>query len=159
MSTSSVKCDYCGEAAQLVTGKVVYPHLPKLASKKYWVCGPCDARVGCHRFGSKPLGRLANPELRNAKMKAHHAFDPLWKFGGMSRDEAYRLLARLLGIKRRKCHIGLFDVDQCKKVVELCRRFRHEQAMGFAEDFDDMPDGAFFAMADELGLEPEDFCD
>ncbi len=27
----------------------------------------------------------------------------------------------------------------------------------FAKDFDDLPDGAFFALAEEMGIDPEDF--
>lgn len=29
----------------------------------------------------------------------------------------------------------------------------------FAEIYDDLSDGAFFAMAEEMGIEPEDFCE
>lgn len=33
------------------------------------------------------------------------------------------------------------------------------EADAFAEDFDDLPDGAFFALAEEMGIYPEDFID
>jgi hypothetical protein len=88
-------------------------------------CDPCDAHVGCHPGTFKPLGRLANKELRQAKQRAHEAFDPRWKTGkggkGGRRRQAYAWLAAQLGIPFQECHIGEFDVETCNRVVELCR--------------------------------------
>jgi hypothetical protein len=69
--------------------------------------------------GTLPLGRLANAQLRVAKQKAHAAFDPIWKGGKYSRREAYNRLAKGMRIPVEDCHIGMFDVDQCKFVVYL----------------------------------------
>ena len=113
-------CPYCSQPAKLVTGQDIYPHRRDLWAKKFWQCAPCDAYVGCHQGGEIPLGRLANAELRAAKMRAHAAFDPLWKEGTMSRTEAYAWLSRTLGIPGKECHIGMFDVDRCRKVVDAC---------------------------------------
>lgn len=117
-------CPYCNNEAQLVSGEVVYPHRPDLYDKHFWVCVPCDARVGCHDGTTKPLGRLANAELRQAKMAAHAAFDPLWQrwkaLTGLPRSKAYAWLAQQLGIPHKDCHIGMFDVDQCERVVQVC---------------------------------------
>jgi len=54
-----------------------------------YLCRSCDAYVGVHKGTDKPKGRLANAELREYKKKAHSAFDPLWRFGGMMRRQAY----------------------------------------------------------------------
>ena len=54
-------------------------------------------------------------------MAAHSAFDPLWKLGRMERRAAYAWLAEQLGIRFQACHIGKFDVDRCKQVIEICR--------------------------------------
>lgn len=116
-----VPCDYCGELAVLRSGSDIYPHRPDLRRVKVWECGPCDARVGCHPGTTRPLGRLANAELRAAKQRAHRAFDPIWKGGHASRGKAYRWLAFALGIDSKKCHIGMFDVETCNRVVEICR--------------------------------------
>lgn len=113
-------CDYCGERSRLVTGKTVYPHIPRLHDKPIYACMPCRAWVGCHPGGTQPLGRLANGELRKLKMAAHDAFDPLWKDGPMKRKEAYGWLSKKLGIPVEETHIGMFDADQCRKVVEVC---------------------------------------
>jgi hypothetical protein len=117
-----VKCPYCGNEAELKTGYHVYPHRPDLADLKIWACDLCDAWVGTHKNSPdhKPLGRLANAELRRAKMAAHAAFDPLWKSGQMSRSKAYALLAEKMGIDPKDAHIGMFDVEQCKTVILLC---------------------------------------
>jgi hypothetical protein len=113
-------CPYCQNVAELVTGADVYPHRPDLHHKFIYRCAPCDALVGCHPGTKKPLGRLANAELRKAKQAAHAAFDPLWQSGGMKRQAAYGWLAGQLGIDRQECHIGMMDVAMCKRVVEVC---------------------------------------
>lgn len=127
-----IKCPYCKNEAKLATGEIIYPRRPDLASKKFWHCGPCDAYVGCHpatRFtqfkDDQPLGRLANGELRTAKMKAHAAFDPLWKDGYFrTRTGAYNWLANTLKLSADDCHIGMFDVEMCMRVVDACKELR-----------------------------------
>lgn len=109
-------CPYCKGKADLVDSKVIYK---RVSYGMAWLCKPCDAYVGCHYGTNKPLGRLANKELRQWKMKAHHVFDPLWKTGKLSRNRAYSVLAEKLEMDIRKCHIGMFDVEECKKVVEI----------------------------------------
>jgi hypothetical protein len=117
-----MKCPYCGNDAELKTGYHVYPHRPDLAHLKIWACDPCDAWVGTHKNSPThaPLGRLANAELRRAKMAAHAAFDPLWKSGQMTRKEAYKRLSEKMGLTKEQTHIGMFDVEQCRAVVLLC---------------------------------------
>ena len=115
-----VICPYCGSEAELVTGREIYPHRLDLYAKKFYQCEPCDAYVGCHPGTENPLGRLADIELREAKMRAHAAFDPIWKSGNKKRGSAYAWLADQLGIDQKDCHIGMFDVDMCQRVVEVC---------------------------------------
>ena len=110
-------CPYCGQDTELVTGRQVYPHRRDLWRKQFYVCWPCDARVGCHGTTANPLGRLANKELRNLKSSAHAAFDPLWRDKGMSRKEAYAWLSNAMEMSRKECHIGMFNEEQCKLVV------------------------------------------
>lgn len=130
---SSVICPYCHTKAKIVTGLVVYPHRPDLSAKRFYSCSPCGAWVGCHDGTFQPLGRLADAELREAKKAAHAAFDPIWKARfaaksaidpsykkGMARGGRYRELAKVMGIDKRDCHIGMFDVEQCQRVVEIC---------------------------------------
>ena len=118
-----VTCDYCGNDAVLITGIELYPHRPDLAKVKAWQCKPCKASVGCHKNSKKnaPLGRLANAELKKLKMAAHDAFDPLWKSKSMKRKEAYAFLAKKMGIDFKDCHIGMFNEEMCKKVIQVLR--------------------------------------
>ena len=109
----TLTCPYCNRDAQQATGADIYPHRPDLAHKKFYRCSPCGAYVGCHKDG-RPLGRLANADLRRAKQLTHAKFDPLWKSGQMSRSAAYRWLADQLGIPGDECHIGMFDIDRCR---------------------------------------------
>lgn len=126
MSTTPPVCPYCGAAARIVTGGYVYPHRADLNDLRFWYCdaGHDAAYVGCHKRGrggsdgTKPLGRLADAELRRAKSAAHRAFDPLWKDGVFeSRKAAYSWLSKEMGVT--EAHIGEFDTDQCKRVVRL----------------------------------------
>lgn len=114
-------CPYCGKVSKLVTGRVIYPTRPELHEKAFYSCKGCNAYVGCHPGTTRPLGRLADPQLRRAKVAAHAAFDPLWESGRMKRPAAYAWLAGRLGIPTEKCHVGMFDLETCRRVVELCR--------------------------------------
>lgn len=96
---------------------------PQVKGKIYW-CPPCDARVGCHPRSTRPLGQLANQELREARTAAHEAFDPLWRDCAITRKEAYRWLAQMLDLTEDECHIGMFDLEMCKRTIRVCRLAR-----------------------------------
>lgn len=66
-----VLCDYCCRSAAFVTGDRLYPHRPDLYNLNFWACKDCDAHVGCHKGTDKPMGRLADKPLRDAKRLAH----------------------------------------------------------------------------------------
>ena len=129
---NAVLCPYCGGNAKLVGGLTIYPHRPDLHEKKFYQCAPCDAYVGCHPGTTNALGRLANAELRKAKMAAHSAFDPLWKSGAKKRGSAYAWLSDALGMNKKDCHIGMMDVADCHRVVEACKR--HNAIITVARD-------------------------
>ena len=124
-------CPYCESRPMLVTGQKVYPHRSDLHSLYYWWCdaGHEPAYVGCHGRSMSPLGRLADKELRAAKFRAHSAFDEHWrdKRTFRSRTRAYNWLAQELKINQASCHIGMFDVEQCKKVVDLCAALTNQE--------------------------------
>ena len=111
-------CPYCGATSVLIDSGKIY-------SRSYgwaWKCPTCvGVYVGCHRGTTRPLGRLADAELRAAKMEAHRFFDRLWKSGRMRRTDAYAWLAGALGISNAECHIGMFDVERCRRVVQIMR--------------------------------------
>ncbi|EHM39185.1 hypothetical protein HMPREF0372_03848 [Flavonifractor plautii ATCC 29863] len=51
---------------------------------------------------------------------AHQAFDPLWKSKRMTRRAAYAWLSQQMGLPPEKTHIGMFNQEQCCKVIRLC---------------------------------------
>lgn len=90
-----------------------------------YLCEKCDAYVGTHKMGKnkgRALGRLANKELRQWKQKAHSKFDSLWKMSRKknARTNAYAWLGREMNLRPSRTHIGMFNVDQCRKAIELC---------------------------------------
>jgi hypothetical protein len=114
-------CPVCGQRPELVTGTTLYCNRPDLAWKLFWRCPAGCAHVGCHEGTSVPLGDLATEEVRQARMRAHAAFDRLWGAGGcMPRSRAYVELAQHLGLSREACHIGRFSVEMCERVIAAC---------------------------------------
>lgn len=119
-------CPYCGKEPRLVNSTIIY-------GKDYGLiyhCPPCDAYVGVHKGSTRALGRLANAELRQWKKEAHAWFDPIWKAKlnrGISkynaRTSTYRWLAEQMQLDIEFTHIGMFDLEQCKQVVDLCKKY------------------------------------
>lgn len=120
-----MNCPYCKGTVVAVKGDVIYPHRKEFHHKKFYLCRPCEAYVGCHDKTGLPLGRLANKELRVAKSRAHRYFDPIWQNEYKSRTDAYKWLTNnmhdLLGGK--PAHIGEFDLFQCQEVERLSKLF------------------------------------
>ncbi|WP_294767148.1 zinc-finger-containing protein [uncultured Rhodoferax sp.] len=111
------KCPHCGASCQIVNNASIY-------GREYgewpWavLCSGCRAYVGLHPFTGIPLGTLATAPIRKARSAAKDVFNPLWQSGSMTRSEAYAWLAGALGIANvDECHIGWFDVAQCKAVI------------------------------------------
>lgn len=121
-------CPYCRQAAIWCENKEIYGQNYG-ESYMCWLCKGCDAYVGCHCNTSKPLGTMANKELREWRVKAHAAFDPVWKCSKNNkykilndrkrRFKAYRRLAKELGVIR--VHIGESGIEECKKIIEICK--------------------------------------
>ena len=106
------KCPYC-------TAPV---HCVEAGGRATWECTKCDARVGCHPNSTRPLGTLADEDLREARMKVHRAFDPMWQSGRMSRREAYKWLAKRMRLSEDEGHIGMFDRKRCRAALHVCMR-------------------------------------
>lgn len=128
-------CPYCKRKPEYVDSEEIYGR----SYGMIYLCRRCDAYVGVHKGTSVALGRLANKELREAKKKAHNYFDGLWKaktqigimenpqrsdrleiWKNKCRSDAYQWLSKELNIEPKFTHIGMFDLDQCEKVVNIC---------------------------------------
>ena len=132
-------CPYCGAAVTFHQSSAFIYRGTDYGS--VYACSrypTCDAFVGCHKGATRPLGRLADPELREWRSRAHVAFDPLWTarmlwFGSpkhLARNATYWWLADRLIIAREACHIASFDVLTCQRVVAICEPFRQRLAAG-----------------------------
>ena len=64
----------------------------------------------------------ADFQTRQARIKAHDAFDNIWKSGQLSQKKAYSKLANFLGVPIKKTHIGYFDYEQCLIVIEFAKK-------------------------------------
>lgn len=128
---SGLICPYCNEPTSYVDSSIIY-------GKSYgmiYLCQPCDAYVGVHKGTNNSLGRLANKELRHYKKEAHFYFDQIAKTGLINkickeyipnlgnRNKAYLWLSKKMKIDKEYCHIGMFDVEQCKEVIEICSEY------------------------------------
>lgn len=115
-------CPYCKSSTEVVSETDIYGKEYKdrmmIRCRNYKVC---DSYVGCDDNGIT-LGRLASKKLRSAKMEAHKYFDKLWKERLIERSKAYEDLADYLELPDKYCHIGMFNVDTCKKVAEWSKQ-------------------------------------
>ena len=117
-------CRYCGGRIRLVPVETVYGASTQrlgLAGEKLYQCQNCGARVGCHRGTTRPLGSVANEMLRLKRKETHQVFDAWWKARHMTRTQAYKWLSEQFGLAREQAHIGGFEMDQCQRVIDLCR--------------------------------------
>jgi len=118
-------CPYCGKPSKQVGGRIIYPHRSDLYGLTFYLCAEDDAYVGSHYGSKKPLGTLANKELRSLRSKTHIAFDALWKrYDLMSRNEAYKWLSEELGLPKAKTHIAMFNEELCNKTIKLSENKR-----------------------------------
>jgi len=114
-------CPYCKKEARWCENKEIY-------GKNYgvsymcWLCKDCDAYVGCHQNTKKPLGSMANQNLRDLRVECHQMFDRLWKDGKMTRDQAYRWMQRNMKLPEERAHIGELRESGCKWLIKILRR-------------------------------------
>ncbi len=78
----------------------------------------CTSAHGAHKDTGEPLGIPADKKTKEWRMKAHEAFDQLWKKYGYKRKESYKLLQTTMGMTSEQAHIGRFDIEQCKKLIQ-----------------------------------------
>ena len=119
-------CAPCNQPAELVDSAKIYG--PGTYYGKFWHCEHCKAYVGVHKDTDQPLGTLANKDLRSWRQKAHEYFDPKWKKKAQiakisiskAKNLGYEWLAKQLDYTRAECHIAMFNVAECKQVIQIC---------------------------------------
>lgn len=112
MKDHGLTCPDCGDSMAIMKDKSFIGYR----------CRSLDCR-GSHAAhpDGRPVGTPADARTRRARVEAHEAFDRVWKYGRMSRDQAYLWMQESLGIKSSKCHIGSFDVATCRKLVQTVK--------------------------------------
>ena len=126
----NVICNYCGRPAEFVDSAIVYGS----SYGMIYFCKACNAWVGVHKGSTTPLGTLANAELRSYRRKAHGNFDRIWRRRWMTRRKAYAWLAEQMGLTCEETHIGMFTIEQCQNVIDLCLAYEHERNSKPKED-------------------------
>lgn len=113
------KCSNCGSSkVRYTTNDEIYGRI--YGNGGCYLCDDCKAYVGVHNTKSKkPLGRMANKELRELKMACHKKFDPLWKNTNFKRTDCYGYLASKLGLHLRETHFGWFDKEYLEKALSI----------------------------------------
>lgn len=118
----SVICNYCNQPCKWVENKEIYG---RNYGRSYmiWLCVDCDAYVGCHNNSKKPLGRVANKELRDLRKESKNLFISKylrkWNCPNHVKDSMYKRLASEINIPVSECHFGMFDEKRCKDVINL----------------------------------------
>lgn len=73
--------------------------------------------------------RLVEPrDLSEWRILAHRWFDRLWKYHKdkkAARERSYLELSNHLGIGVDACHIALFDIELCRRVINYSRNEVH----------------------------------
>lgn len=123
-------CPYCNSKTEYIDSEYIY----RTSYGMIYICKPCDAYVGVHKGTNNALGRLANRELRTAKKEAHNFFDKIARTDlalevgkefvqiKNPRNKAYAWLAKELDLPIKLTHIGMFDIETCSKVVNICTK-------------------------------------
>lgn len=104
---------------RLTDGKEIYPHREDLYSLPFWICDTCGNFVGCHyktKNRTNPLGCIATPEIKKARMHIHAILDPLWKTGKIKRGKLYEILSDKLGYKYHTANI--MDIEEARRIYK-----------------------------------------
>ena len=113
-----MNCPYCKKQALWCDNKIIYGRNYGQSHKIYY-CKDCNAYVGCHNNSRKPLGYMANKELRDKRVETHKAIDYYWRYGFFTRDEVYKKLKEHFG---KEIHIGNCNYNMCSKIIEASHK-------------------------------------
>ncbi len=115
-------CRYCGSPVVYTSNAEIYGR--EYGEGKCYLCRNCRAFVGVHPGTDRPLGTLANEELRRYRKITHYWFDQIWKkpLRISTRNKAYEWLSEQLGKPRKYTHIAMFEKQECEKTIRLSQK-------------------------------------
>lgn len=111
-----LKCGDCGGRMQLIS-------VPKF-KRPFYGCArypECKGTLGAHKDGS-PLGRPTDQAGREARKRAHAAFDQIWKDKVLDRSKCYEWMQTAMGLPKSEAHIAMLTREQCERLIELVHR-------------------------------------
>ena len=104
-------CPYCKRPGVLRPAAYVYGDNNLDPEKYLYVCSgypSCDSYIGAHKKSMRPMGTMADSNLRNKRIEAHRALDAIWKNGYMTKHSTYIWLQNRLNLRERTHISGNF---------------------------------------------------
>ena len=125
MKNYHIECPYCGAHAVLRSANKLFGTKLYEPNRFLYVCSnwpSCDAYVTAHSFDHRPMGTLANKQLRHKRILAHKAFQNYRKVTKTEKWASYIWLEGKLGLDKERTHIGMFSEADCDRVIALCQK-------------------------------------
>lgn len=113
-------CPYCKRPGVLRPAAYVYGDNNLDPEKYLYVCSgypSCDSYIGAHKKSMRPMGTMADSNLRNKRIEAHRALDAIWKNGYMTKHSTYIWLQNRLNLREKDTHIGKFSYYLCEQTI------------------------------------------
>lgn len=115
-------CNLCNGKVELKNNSAVYRGRSYGDWPFVYLCLNCGSYVGLHPNTDLPLGYLANEQTRKYRKSSKTAFINFSKTRRFSRSESYSWLASRMNKEIKYCHFAMFDVSDCKLVLEIIKR-------------------------------------
>ncbi len=112
---------------RLTNGEEMYPHRKDLYSLPFWIHDECKGFIGCHHKKIdkvKPLGVIASPEIKKARIYIHALIDPLWKNKKISRGKLYKRISDEIGYQFHTAEIK--SVEDARKIYSIAKKIAAE---------------------------------
>jgi len=124
MRKYQINCPYCGAPAVCRPASTVYGTVLRQKGSYLYLCSrypACDAYVTAHKKDRRPMGTLADGNLRHKRILAHQALEQLRQARRMDKWAVYVWLQGKLKMEPEQVHIGMFSEEMCDQVISLCR--------------------------------------
>jgi len=115
---------YCGQCgSRMVLKETSRYQYADGTNRKFWGCvryPECSGTVGSNANG-KALGIPGSGPTKKYRIEAHKALERRLRGSakGIFRGDLYRTLAKEMKIDPQECHIGMFNIEQCKKAIRI----------------------------------------
>lgn len=124
--TEKLYCPYCGRMAVLRPAKHVYGSQNLDPGNYLYVCSgypSCDSYIGVHKKTMRPMGTLANGDLRHKRIEAHRALNQVVNSGIMTKKGIYIWLQNRFGLREKICISESFQNPGAKKLPGNARLY------------------------------------